>query len=587
MNQIENNIRYILYVRKSTDDVDRQLLSLESQTNELTKLAKKLNIKIVKTISESRSAKDIGRPGFNEAIEMISSNQADGILCWKLDRLSRNPKDSGELMDLLQKGKIKIIRTIDSQYLPTDNTLIAIIELGMANQYIRDLGFNVKRGLRTKAEKGWYPGIAKPGYLNDKYCEQGEHKLLKDPDGFHLIKLAFEKLLTGLYRPSQVLTMLNNDWGYKTPVRRKTGGKPMSVSVFYKMLSDPFYYGEFEYPVGSGNWYRGAHEPMISENDFNIIQSILNTKGGSRPRITNKADRALYGVFKCADCGSIITPDIQEQIICSGCKNKFSSKHTSTCPKCGLTIEEMKNPSHLKYVYYGCPHSKNRHCNQKSIESKELDRQVVEVLESIKISEQMKDWYIEQINNANNQEQFSQTAILKSLQKRQSNLKKSMDNLLTLRISPDNANGELISNEEFSFRRAEINKELHNIQEQLAKSDQSTNEWTDLAIDIFDFACYAKHNYENGNLQDKKAILLGFGSNLLIKDRKIIVSLPKHLELVRKANSKISELGIKFEPGIFGSDNKKTDSLEPVFSLMLGDRDSNSDKQDQNLLSYH
>src|SRR5574343_1580758 len=102
----------------------------------------------------------------------------------------------------------------------------------------------------------------------------------------------------------------------------------------------------------------------------------------------------------------------------------------------------------------------------------------------------MKDWYIKQINNANNQEQFSQTAILKSLQKRQSNLKKSMDNLLTLRISPDNTNGELISNEEFSFRQAEINKELHNIQEQLAKSDQSANEWTDLAIDIFDFACY-------------------------------------------------------------------------------------------------
>ena len=80
---------------------------------------------------------------------------------------------------------------------------------------------------------------------------------------------------------------------------------------------------------------------------------------------------------------------------------------------------------------------------------------------------------------------------------------------------------------------------------------------------------------------------MGLSSILIIKDKKILISLPKHLELINAANNKIKELGIKFEPGILGLNYKKTDHKGSVFSCLLGDKDSNLDSQDQNLESYH
>ncbi|HVB20232.1 MAG TPA: recombinase family protein, partial [Candidatus Paceibacterota bacterium] len=62
-------MKYILYCRKSTDTEDKQVLSLDSQKNELTRLAEREGIKIVDTLTESRSAKEPGRPVFNEMLK--------------------------------------------------------------------------------------------------------------------------------------------------------------------------------------------------------------------------------------------------------------------------------------------------------------------------------------------------------------------------------------------------------------------------------------------------------------------------------------------------------------------------------------
>src|SRR5882672_3661151 len=192
-------MNYIVYCRKSTDTEDKQVLSLESQERELIEIAEKQNLKVIKIFRESMSAKDVGRPVFNQMMKMIMSGKANGILCWKLDRLARNMIDGGLVMDLLQKSVIKEIRTYESIHLSSDNVLMLAVHFGMANQYSRDLSQNVKRGNRAKLERGEWPNHAPYGYINDKLNKT----VIPDPKSFHYVRKMFELYAAGGYSLEQ------------------------------------------------------------------------------------------------------------------------------------------------------------------------------------------------------------------------------------------------------------------------------------------------------------------------------------------------------------------------------------------------
>src|SRR3990167_665050 len=93
-------VKYIAYCRKSTDEPDRQILSIEAQVAELQEFADKENLKIISFITESKTAKEPGREKFTEVLEMIESGGAAGIISWHPDRLARNSVDGGKLLDL-------------------------------------------------------------------------------------------------------------------------------------------------------------------------------------------------------------------------------------------------------------------------------------------------------------------------------------------------------------------------------------------------------------------------------------------------------------------------------------------------------
>ncbi|MCK4745278.1 recombinase family protein, partial [Candidatus Parcubacteria bacterium] len=272
-------MRYIIYVRKSTEREDRQVLSIQSQIIEMKEIAERENLNVIEILQESKSAKDPGRPIFNSMVEKFKKGEADGILCWKIDRLARNPVDEGIIKWYLQKNIIKQIKTFDRDYDPEDNVVIASIEFSMANQYIRDLSKNVKRGIAQKIRRGEYPASPPIGYLIDDKTK----RLLIDKKKWQYIKNAFKLYATGLYSIKQLEGKLYKD-GFRSPT-----GNLFYAGSIHRMLKNPIYYGWFAW---KGQIHKGVHPPIISKNLFDQVQDVLF------PRKHLKRDNKLEFTFR-------------------------------------------------------------------------------------------------------------------------------------------------------------------------------------------------------------------------------------------------------------------------------------------------
>ena len=163
-----SEIKYAEYERKSTEGEDRQILSIESQRRDNLSRITKGGLNVVAQYSEAKSAKKPGREEFNKMMSRIESGDIQGIICWALDRLARNPVDAGRIQWALQTGMLKHISVASGDHYAGDNVIVLGVHLGAANQFVIDLSKNVKRGLREKALQGWPNGVAHLGFLNEK-----------------------------------------------------------------------------------------------------------------------------------------------------------------------------------------------------------------------------------------------------------------------------------------------------------------------------------------------------------------------------------------------------------------------------------
>src|SRR5579862_1521908 len=137
-------MRWIRYSRKSSEGNESQVQSIPDQNAVLDRLANEQGLNVVYKLEEAKSAKRPGiRPFFDEMIRLIETGKADAILCWHLNRLSRNPIDASRVEWLSQEGIIKCIRTPFRDYLPEDNLVIMAVENAGSSQYIKDMKVNI------------------------------------------------------------------------------------------------------------------------------------------------------------------------------------------------------------------------------------------------------------------------------------------------------------------------------------------------------------------------------------------------------------------------------------------------------------
>jgi len=459
-------MNYIIYCRKSTDSEDRQILSLDSQEHELLAIAERHNLKITKVFKESMSAKSAGRPIFNQMMKLICSGKADAILCWKLDRLARNFIDGGLVMDSLQKGVIKEIRTYESVHLPNETSFILAMQFGMANQYSRDLSINVKRGNREKLARGEWPNHAPYGYVNDKVTKT----ILLDFKSAHYFRRAFELYATGKYHLRQVAEILYND-GLRT-----YSGKKVGPGYIHKILKNPFYYGMM---LREGKLYEGKHPPIITKTLFDQVQNVMSGKFHSKEQ---KHFFHLRGLLKCADCG------------------------------CMFTASKKKG-----HDYYYCTNGKKTcEAHKEYLRSEKLDHLVAEVFGKLEMDEELFDLAYDAAKERSNREGAYVSKNAEIIEKRLSEVREAQSRLcdsFTAGNTPEslyNAKITALANEE---------KALMKQLKDLPKQPEVTLE---PIKNIFLRAIAAKKDYMNAEPAKKRIVAQELLWNLSLQNQKVL-----------------------------------------------------------------
>jgi len=155
---------FFIYARKSTDEATRQVLSIEAQLFELRKLAEREGVVIAKEFVECKTAKQPGRPVFNEMLAQIEKGKASGILAWHPDRLARNMVDGGRIIHLVDLEKIKALKFPTLMFEPNAHGKFMLsVHFSQGKYYVDNLSENIKRWHCNEIEERNLPDMGSHG----------------------------------------------------------------------------------------------------------------------------------------------------------------------------------------------------------------------------------------------------------------------------------------------------------------------------------------------------------------------------------------------------------------------------------------
>jgi len=475
-------MKYFIYCRKSSEDERRQVLSILSQEREVERrFFGQPNIEIVEIFREERSAMTPGRPIFDAMLTRIVRGEAQGIIAWAPDRLSRNSIDGGRVVYMLDRCILLDLKF--ATYTFENNSqgkFMLQIMFGQSKYYSDALSENVRRGIRTKLENGWLPGQAPIGYRNHKE----DATIVPDQERYPLIERMFEMLLTGAYSVEQIREE-SVSWGLRTRQKPRLGGKSLSLSGVYRIFSNPFYAGVIEW---KGAWHPGKHRAMITLDQYTQIGRILGRVG--RPQ-AKRHTFAYTGLMQCGSCGLMITAE----------------KHT--------------NRFGSEYVYYRCTKRQRPRCTERFIEVRFLEAQMRSFLGELELDDSAHDWLLRQIEKESDAQRDCIGVKNRAIERTIADLERRISELTDMRA------GTLITDAEFIEKREAAKRELMRLRQSQTGQAAKDAHWFEPAREIVSFSNRAVSWFDEGNDEERRLIIHAVGSNLSLSRRKLNIQARK------------------------------------------------------------
>jgi len=460
-------MKYIIYARKSTEEDDRQILSIEAQLVELREFAAKEKLEIVASFEEAKTAKEPGRVKFAEMLSLIEKGKAEGIISWHPDRLARNSVDGGRIIHFVDRGLIKSLKFPTFWFEPTPQGLFMLnIAFGQSKYFVDNLRENVKRGLRQKIRNGAWPGWAPVGYLNNSKTRGVDI----DPEKAPKMRKIFELYATGQYTFHALAK-----WCRDNDLKGNTGSY-LRVASIQKNLQNIFYVGLMKW---KGEIFEGKHEPLISKKLFDKCQEVMAKRGKVRP--DERHHFALLGLMKCATCG------------------------------CSITAQYAKGNGGI-YTYYRC--SKKRGvCAERYISEKQLVRQITSFLQKVSLSDDDTEKALAMLDAEETRTKENAQSEAIALKAEIAEHEAKLEKLLDAFLSDD------LSKTEYAAKKNRIVSEKVRFEEKISDIERKGASWLEPAREFVLSLNQAAKLVESGDTKEMTTFLKNIGSNHILRNR--------------------------------------------------------------------
>ncbi|HUA13159.1 MAG TPA: recombinase family protein [Candidatus Sulfotelmatobacter sp.] len=304
-------LRYALYLRKSTDDKERQQRSIDDQQAECEEMAAKYGWHLVKPYYEDHGSAKVPRNPkrgrFYDLLKDLEAGKVDGIIAWHPDRLARNMEDGGEIFGLLDRKVLKDLKFV-THYYTNDATgkMLLGISFTLSTYYSANLSQNVKRGHRRALGEAKSSGAPKHGY------NRSEQGIYEPNENYEIVKEAWQMRLRG-HSLREISDWMNEN-GYARVIKDKKSKKfnqiiKMSFQTVGEMFKDSFYCGlmvQTNKTVDLREAYN--FEPVVNEDEYDEVQRLSRATASPLIKNRRKTFYPLRGMVKCALCGRNMSP---------------------------------------------------------------------------------------------------------------------------------------------------------------------------------------------------------------------------------------------------------------------------------------